>query len=1005
MNSASEPCNQDTPDNPARPSVATLNDEQPLYNSRITTVYIEYLEQHYPDIDIDALLAEAGMHRHQVEDPAHWFSQNQVDNFNRVLVNKTGDPHISRAVGRFVASSRRLGPLKKLTLGFVHPATIYMLCNRYSAMVSRGAVFVSRKTSANQVEVTARPRAGVKEQPYQCENRLGTLETLGKLISARYATVAHPQCIHRGDSLCRYEVTWDHSAAFWWKRAKHCVLLLSALLSAGLFMVTPLPDWLIANLILALLVMALGAYATFLENKELTRTITAQGDIAQEHLNEIQTRYNNNLLIQEIGKATATARSEKDLSRSVVCVMQSRLDFDRGLLLLADQEDQYLRYVAGYGFGDQKRDLLRFIQFRLGNPESKGVFVRSFHEQQPFIIDDIHGLKKQFSTKSQRLIESFGAHSLICVPIVFENRSLGIMAVDTITSRRVLLQSDLNLLMGIASHLAVSINNARAYQKLRRSEEKYRDIFENVSDFLYAHDLQGRLIEANIAFLKAGGIQDMDLTNLEIRNLLPAHLQPRFDEYLRDIQKNGQAEGITKLRRQDGSHLVVEYRNSLVYDDGQPVAVRGCGRDITERWQARHEKKRLEGMLERARKMEAIGTLAGGVAHDLNNILSGIVGFPELLLMDLPTDSPLRKPIKTIQESGQKAAAIVQDLLTMARRGVDIREVTKFNDIMSAYLDSPEHAKLIAHHPNVVVECKPAADLFNVLGSSVHLFKTLMNLVSNAAEAMPDGGMITITTANQYVDQPIKGYDVVAEGDYVVLTVQDNGLGISEKDQKRIFEPFYTKKVMGRSGTGLGMSVVWATVKDHLGYIDISSTIGGGTTVALYFPVTREQIQPEIRPRAIEDYRGNGESILVVDDIPEQREIATAMLRRLGYQVTTVASGEAAVDYLKTHRVNLLVLDMVMPPGMDGLETYRQIIDIHPAQKAVIASGFSESARVRQAQRLGAGAYIKKPYVMETIGLAVQAELNTAKKGPPPVVEIDRYSPSLTPETCDQNQP
>ena len=976
-----------------------MNDEQPLYNSRITTVYIEYLERHYPDIDIDTLLADAGMQRHQVEDPAHWFSQNQVDNFNRVLVHKTGDPQISRSVGRFVASSRRLGPLKKLTLGFVHPATIYLLCNRYNAMVSRGAVFVSRKTGANQVEVTARPRPGVSEKPYQCENRLGTLETLGKLISARYATVAHPQCIHRGDSLCRYEVTWNRSAAIWWKRVKHYALLLSVLLSAGLLPVTPLPDWLIVNLMLALLVTAVSAYATFLENKELTRTITAQGDIAQEHLNEIQTRYNNNLLIQEIGKATAMARSEKDISRSVVGAMQSRLDFDRGLLLLADHGSKYLRYVAGYGFGEEKKDLLRFIKFRLNNPESKGVFVRSFHEQQPFIIDDIHDLKEQFSTKSQRLIDSFGAHSLICVPIIFENRSLGILAVDTITSRRVLVQSDLNLIMGIASHLAVSINNARAYQKLRRSEEKYRDIFENVSDFLYAHDLRGRLIEANIAFIEASGAQDLDLKNLEIRNLVPAKLQLRFDDYLRDIQEYGHAEGVAKLRRQDGSHLVIEYKNSLVYDEGKPVAVRGCARDITERWQARHEKKRLEGMLERARKMEAIGTLAGGVAHDLNNILSGIVGFPELLLMDLPPDSPLRKPITTIQESGQKAAAIVQDLLTMARRGVAIREVIQFNDILSAYIDSPEHAKLIAHHPNVVVQGDPAADLFNVMGSSVHLFKTLMNLVSNAAEAMPDGGTITITTANQYVDQPIKGYDVVAEGDYVVLTVEDNGSGISEKDQKRIFEPFYTKKVMGRSGTGLGMSVVWATVKDHRGYIDISSTIGGGTTVTLYFPVTREQIQPATQPRAIEDYRGSGESILVVDDIPEQREIAAAMLRRLGYQVTTVASGEAAVDYLKTHRAHLLVLDMVMPPGMDGLETYRRIIDMHPEQKAVIASGFSESARVKQAQHLGAGAYVKKPYVMETIGLAVQAELNTGQNGSPPAGEIDACAPSLTPDT------
>ncbi len=998
MISASEPCNQDKPHRPARQSVATVNDAQPLYNSRITTVYIEYLERHYPDIDIDTLLADAGMQRHQVEDPAHWFSQNQVDKFNRVLVRKTGDPHISRAVGRFVASSRRLGPLKKLTLGFVHPATIYMLCNRYNAMVSRGAVFVSRKTGANQVEVTARPRPEVKEQPYQCENRLGTLETLGKLISSRYATVAHPQCIHRGDSLCRYEVTWNHSAAIWWKRARYYGSVLAVFLSAGLFTGMSLPDWLIANLILTLLVMAVTVYATFLENRELTRTISAQGDIAQEHLNEIHTRYNNNLLIQEIGKATATARSERALSRSVVDAMQSRLDFDRGLLLLADHGSEYLRYVAGYGFGDEKKELLRFIKFRLDNPASKGVFVRSFHEQQPFIIDDIHGLKEQFSIKSQRLIDSFGAHSLICVPIVFENRSLGIMAVDTITSRRVLLESDLNLLMGIASHLAVSINNARAYQKLRRSEEKYRDIFENVSDFLYAHDLRGRLIEANIAFLKAGGVQDRDLTNLEIRSLVPDHLQPRFDEYLRDIQKNGHAEGITKLRRQDGSYLVVEYRNSLVYDDGQPVAVRGCGRDITERWQARHEKKRLEGMLERARKMEAVGTLAGGVAHDLNNILSGIVGFPELLLMDLPPESPLRKPIKTIQDSGQKAAAIVQDLLTMARRGVAIREVVNFDDILSAYIASPEHAKLGAHHPDIVVQTKTADDLFNVMGSSVHLFKSLMNLVSNAAEAMPDGGTITITTTNQYVDQPIKGYDVVAEGDYVVLTVEDNGSGISDKDQKRIFEPFYTKKVMGRSGTGLGMSVVWATVKDHRGYIDIASTIDCGTTVTLYFPVTREQTQPATQPRAIEDYRGSGESILVVDDIPEQREIAAAMLRRLGYQVTTVASGEAAVDYLKTHRAHLLVLDMVMPPGMDGLETYRQIIDIHPEQKAVIASGFSESARVKQAQRLGAGAYVKKPYVMETIGLAVQAELNTGKNGSPSAGEIDARTPSLTPD-------
>ncbi|MBL0715191.1 MAG: response regulator [Desulfosarcina sp.] len=421
---------------------------------------------------------------------------------------------------------------------------------------------------------------------------------------------------------------------------------------------------------------------------------------------------------------------------------------------------------------------------------------------------------------------------------------------------------------------------------------------------------------------------------------------------------------------------MVEYRNSLVYDDHKPIGVRGSARDITERWRARKEKERLEGMLERARKMEAVGTLAGGVAHDLNNILSGIVSYPDLLLMDLPPDSPLRKPIKTIQESGQKAAAIVQDLLTMARRGVSVTEVVNFNDVMAEYLDSPAFAKLTSYHPDIVIRAKPAENLPNIMGSSVHLFKTLMNLVSNAAEAMPDGGTVTITSANQHVDKPIKGYDVVAEDDYVVLTVEDTGTGISEKDQTRIFEPFYTKKVMGRSGTGLGMSVVWAAVKDHHGYIDLSSEVGAGTTVTLYFPVTRAEAKPEASQRMIENYRGNGESILVVDDVKEQRVIAAEMLDRLGYRVATVPSGEAALRYLSDHPAHLVILDMIMPPGMDGLETYRKILEIHPQQKAIIASGFSESGRVKRAQRLGAGAYVRKPYVLETIGLAVRAELN-----------------------------
>ena len=387
------------------------------------------------------------------------------------------------------------------------------------------------------------------------------------------------------------------------------------------------------------------------------------------------------------------------------------------------------------------------------------------------------------------------------------------------------------------------------------------------------------------------------------------------------------------------------------------------------------ESKRLEAQLQRAQKMEAIGTLAGGVAHDLNNILGGLVSYPELLLMKMPEDSPLKKPMLTIQKSGEKAAAVVQDLLTLARRGVVVTEVVDLNDVISEYLESPEHENLLSYHPGVHLEVHLEKDGLSILGSSTHLSKTVMNLVSNAAEAMPDGGKLTVSTENRYIDRPIRGYDDVKEGDYVVLTIADTGTGISPDDIEKIFEPFYTKKKMGRSGTGLGMAVVWGTVKDHKGYVDVQSTGGKGTTFTLYFPVTRKQLREDKSHLAIESYSGNGESILIVDDVEEQRQIASGMLRELGYSVVSISSGEEAVEYLRTDKVDLLLLDMIMDPGMDGLDTYKRIIELHSGQKAIIASGFSETDRVKELQNLGAGVYIEKPFLVEKIGLAIKEEL------------------------------
>lgn len=398
--------------------------------------------------------------------------------------------------------------------------------------------------------------------------------------------------------------------------------------------------------------------------------------------------------------------------------------------------------------------------------------------------------------------------------------------------------------------------------------------------------------------------------------------------------------------------------------------------EMAKRSRMEKEKADLEEKLARSEKMEAIGRLAGGVAHDLNNVLNAIVGYPDLMLMMLPEDSPHRTHIMTMQRSGIKAAAIVRDLLTLARRGVKVNEVLSLGDIVRDYLRSPEFKRMKVYHPNVRVSTEVAEGLWNIEGSPVHLSKMVMNLISNAAEAMTSGGEIRIRLYNKTPAGERDGRETLLDGgDQVVLEVADEGIGISPDDQKKIFEPFYTKKVMGRSGTGLGMAVVWGTVEDHDGTIDVVSGEGEGATFTVSIPRTIKAATRQAEEDPYDEYIGEGEKILVVDDLKEQRTLARIMLENLGYSVATAASGEDAVEYLRYNPVDLVLLDMIMDPGIDGLDTYRRILDLRPGTKAIIASGFSENERARETMRLGAGEYLMKPYTLRKIGAAVRAEL------------------------------
>lgn len=400
--------------------------------------------------------------------------------------------------------------------------------------------------------------------------------------------------------------------------------------------------------------------------------------------------------------------------------------------------------------------------------------------------------------------------------------------------------------------------------------------------------------------------------------------------------------------------------------------------EIEERKWAQQERVRLESELLRGEKMELLGRLAGGVAHDLNNVLSGIVSYPDLLLHKLSPDSDMRGPLQNIRRAGARAALIVQDLLTLARRGITAREQVQLNDVINAHLQSPEFINLQKNFPGVSIETRLSPDLQILSGSPVHLEKAVMNLLVNSFEAIENRGSIIVVTENKYVDTPIKGYDTTVPGNYVVLTINDNGIGIPEDKLSRIFEPFYTSKTMGRSGTGLGMTVVWGTVKDHGGYLDVASSLENGTTITVFLPADETHQNPTTPEKSLPHtlLPGNGANILLVDDDREQRLLGDSILTTMGYKIETVASGEEAVAFLKTRTVDLILLDMIMEPGMDGLDTFQAILKIRPDQKVIIVSGYSATDRINEAMKLGVRSYVKKPYGLEELVREVQKVLS-----------------------------
>jgi PAS domain S-box-containing protein len=386
-----------------------------------------------------------------------------------------------------------------------------------------------------------------------------------------------------------------------------------------------------------------------------------------------------------------------------------------------------------------------------------------------------------------------------------------------------IIRGDKTLLAGYTIDIT---DRKRTEAALRESEERWKFALEGAGDGLWDWNAVTSRVYFSKQWKAMLGYADYEVGDTLDEWDIRVHPEDKAAVYA-DLERHFRRETETyqnehRVLCKDGSYKWILDRGKVIEwtEDGRPRRVIGSHTDITERKRAEEENRALAERLHQAEKMEALGQLAGGVAHDLNNVLGVLSGYSELLLMEIPEGSRSRGHAEKILQSTEKGAAIIQDLLTLARRGVTASDVINLNGIVSDFLKTPVFEKMKDYNPRVTFRTECDKELLNIKGSPVHLEKTLINLVSNAAESISGKGEVTIRTESRYLDKPLRGYDEVKEGDYAVLTVSDTGMGIPAENREKIFEPFYTKKTMGRSGTGLGLAIVWGTVKDHNGYVD-----------------------------------------------------------------------------------------------------------------------------------------------------------------------------------------
>jgi len=515
--------------------------------------------------------------------------------------------------------------------------------------------------------------------------------------------------------------------------------------------------------------------------------------------------------------------------------------------------------------------------------------------------------------------------------------------------------------------------------ELLESEERFHELAGRLPQTVFETDRNGCFTYVNTCGTQISGFSEEELLGRPATSVLASEEKARAIQDFLEVMEGGPSGHEYLAMRRDGSTFPVVVHSAPIVRNGQSVGLRGILVDLSEQKRTREEQKNLQERLVQAEKMEAIGQLAGGVAHDFNNHLSAIMGFAEMLQERLK-DSPLCRYATNILKSSQRSAELTKQLLAFARKGKYLTVPVDVHEIVGEVLQLLEHSIDRRIRLRSILKARPST----ILGDPTQIQNALMNLAINARDAMPEGGELVIQTDLKHLDEAYcrsLPYQL-SPGPFLELTLSDTGMGMDRETQKRIFDPFFTTKEMGK-GTGLGLASVYGIIKHHRGAIEVLSEVGMGSSFTLYIPLAEVEPVTEVTDDPLL-YALDRRTILVVEDEPLVGEMLLEMLQQLGYAATLMRDGEEAAEHYRDHwrGIDLVILDMVMP-RLSGKDTFRLLRQINPGAQVLLSSGFSGEGEAQVLLEEGAVGFLQKPYFLLELSQALSRLFTPTGAEPP----------------------